>query len=94
MNDCDACAGKGENPNCMCGGSGHAKDAVVYLRTRLLQYEEALEFYADPETYLAIGFFPDLPCGPFWDDFSDIEGMARPGKRARDVLMGQPAVTD
>lgn len=48
---------------------------------------DALEFYAEPGTYLAIGFFPDPPCGEFWDDFSDTEEFGeRPGKRAREAL--------
>jgi hypothetical protein len=59
---------------------------------------EALEFYADGETYLAIGFFPDPPCGEFMDDFSDVHDTEycvmpdiddvdmRPGKRARAAL--------
>lgn len=46
----------------------------------------ALSFYADPETYFAIGFFPDPPCGPFIDDFSDTSHGSRPGKLARSVL--------
>lgn len=51
----------------------------------------ALEFYADPETYHAIGFFPDRPCGDFMEDFSEDHGddfydRPMPGKRARDVL--------
>ena len=29
---CDACAGAGGDPDCMCGGSGSAADAVVHLR--------------------------------------------------------------
>lgn len=33
---CDACAGMGDDPGCMCGGSGLAVDAVDYLRERLL----------------------------------------------------------
>jgi hypothetical protein len=47
---------------------------------------DALRFYAAPDSYFAIGFFPDPPCGEFWDDFEDIEGRPRPGKRAREVL--------
>jgi len=49
---------------------------------------EALEFYADPETYFAIGFFPDHPCGEFCNDFSDTgsEWGVRPGAKARAVL--------
>jgi hypothetical protein len=51
----------------------------------------ALEFYADPESYAGIGFFPDPPCGDFADDFSDDHGNEefpghRPGKRARTAL--------
>jgi hypothetical protein len=51
---------------------------------------KALRFYADPETYLAIGFFPDPPCGEFMDDFDD-QGPQfgfKPGKRARAALAG------
>jgi hypothetical protein len=53
---------------------------------------EALAFYADPDTYLAIGFFPDPPCGAFVDDFSvhGSPGYAdddeRPGRLAREAL--------
>lgn len=53
--------------------------------TRLVK---ALEFYADPETYFAIGFFPDRPCGDFIKDFSHIDKSLgyKPGKLARKVL--------
>lgn len=47
---------------------------------------EALEFYADPETYFAIGIFPDPPCGEFINDFSDTELGVKPGAKARAVL--------
>lgn len=52
---------------------------------------DALKFYADPNTYFAIGFFPDAPCGQFIKDFSDDHGDSeseghRPGKLARKVL--------
>ena len=87
MKDCDGCAGKGDNKNCMCGGTGNATDAVTYLRKRLVRAEDALEFYADPETYFAIGFFPDPPCGAFMEDFDDTGQLGmKPGKRAREVL--------
>jgi hypothetical protein len=46
----------------------------------------ALEFYADPATYFAIGFVPDPPCGGFMDDFSDTELGRKPGKLARETL--------
>lgn len=51
---------------------------------------DVLEFYADPGTYAAIGFFPDRPCGAFMDDFSDDHGDedfgSKPGKRARNTV--------
>jgi hypothetical protein len=47
---------------------------------------EALKFYADPENYMAIAFFPDPPCGEFISDFSQTEIGLRPGKKAREVL--------
>lgn len=58
------------------------------LRTLL----EALSFYADPDTYFAIGFFPDPPCGTFMEDFSKHGSKdypkddVRPGKKAREAL--------
>lgn len=48
---------------------------------------EAIGFYANPETYFAVGFFPDPPCGEFMDDFSETGQLGRkPGKRARQAL--------
>lgn len=47
---------------------------------------DALRFYADPATYHAIGFFPDPPCGEFMEDFDEVDGDMRPGKRAREAL--------
>jgi len=46
----------------------------------------AVQFYADPESYVAIGFFPDRPCGEFIEDFEDTELGLKPGKRAREAL--------
>ena len=51
----------------------------------------AVTFYANPDTYFAIGFFPDKPCGGFLDDFSEDHGSenydrAMPGKLARQTL--------
>lgn len=60
---------------------------------------EVLEFYADPETYFAIGFFPDFPCGEFENDFEELSGdlghpdgtpWVKPGKRARQALTDSP----
>ena len=47
----------------------------------------ALEFYADPATYFAIGFFPDPPCGDFAADTSETHLGMKPGKRARALLL-------
>ncbi len=60
-------------------------------KARSAKLREALEFYATPETYFAIGLFPDKPCGEFMDDISDCEGeemgqTRKPGKRAREAL--------
>jgi hypothetical protein len=54
---------------------------------------EALEFYADPETYHAIAILGDRPCGEFADDMS-VDFWTKncgydrpmPGKRAREAL--------
>ena len=52
---------------------------------------QALAFYADPDSYAAILFIPDRPCGEFADDFSDDHGFGQydrpmPGKLARETL--------
>jgi hypothetical protein len=47
---------------------------------------EALAFYADPDTWFAVGLFPDPPNGPIMDDFSEWDGRQRPGDRARTAL--------
>jgi hypothetical protein len=44
---------------------------------------KALEFYANPDTYFAIGFFPDPPCGDFINDFDKTK---KPGALARKTL--------
>jgi hypothetical protein len=44
---------------------------------------EALIFYANPNTYFAIGFFPDPPCGDFIKDF---DKTRKPGSLARRTL--------
>ena len=55
---------------------------------------ETVRFYADPDTYFAIGFFPDRPCGDFIDDFSDTELGLKPGKMARECLAALAAVKE
>jgi hypothetical protein len=47
---------------------------------------EALQFYANPETYFAIGFLCDPPNGDFMEDFSDTQLGEKPGKKARIAL--------
>lgn len=56
------------------------------LKTENRRLKQTLWFYADPYNYMAIGFFPDPPCGDFIDDFSETEISERPGKRARIAL--------
>jgi len=58
----------------------------------------ALEFYAEADTYCAIGFFPDPPCGEFMGDFDKLYGdftehdydRPMPGMRARHALTNTP----
>jgi len=66
---------------------------VAFLLKLLEGYEEAVDFYADPESYHAIGFMVDPPAGAFADDFSEPEehqdpGYPRrmPGLKARQAL--------
>jgi hypothetical protein len=47
---------------------------------------QTVRFYGDPDSYVAIGFFPDRPCGEFIEDFEDTELGLKPGKRARETL--------
>lgn len=52
---------------------------------------EALEFYADPNTWFATALMCDRPCGAIETDISSTEGWEslvseRPGKRARETL--------
>ena len=70
---------------------GKLEEAVTKIATmqaEIDELKETLAFYADPETYFAIGFFPDPPCGEFMEDFSDtgVELGFRAGKRARVAL--------
>jgi len=65
-------------------------DLYDYLKNdkrKIKSLVNALAFYADEDTYFAIGFFPDKPCGDFIKDFSkDSLGKISPGKKARAVL--------
>lgn len=61
---------------------------------RIRELEDALFFYADPDSYFAIAVWPDRPAGAFADDFSDADHLAEwspyerpmPGARAREAL--------
>src|SRR3954467_4681749 len=71
------------------GGHWHEPSYPSCVVCRMRDLEEALQFYADPETYIAIGFFPDPPCGEFMDDFGETgtkDYGPRPGERARKAL--------
>lgn len=71
------------------------KDArIAELEADNARLREALEFYANPDTYFAVSVFSDPPCGAFMDDFSTHghpdyhPNDERPGKRARHALGG------
>lgn len=58
---------------------------------KVRELETALRFYADPDSYVAIAFFGDRPCGDFIEDFDEVTDdfgftVERPGKRARASL--------
>lgn len=70
------------------------REAVI---ARVSAVVEALEFYADPDSYFAIAFMFDRHCGEFADDFDeefDQElfdyGRPMPGAKARKTLQPLP----
>ena len=59
---------------------------------KIAKLVEALEFYAEPQNYHAIGFIADLPCGDFIEDFKEQDWDAlydrpMPGHLARKTLV-------
>jgi len=51
------------------------------------QLMEALKFYADPDTWFAVGLLSDPPNGDIMEDFSEMEnGQWCPGRKARVTL--------
>ncbi len=46
----------------------------------------ALEFYANPETYFALMIMSDPPSGEFTRDFGDTHLGRKPGKKARKAI--------
>ena len=61
-------------------------DYIKNDKRKIKSLVNALAFYADEDSYFAIGFLPDRPCGDFIKDFSDSFGTMRPGKKAKAVL--------
>ena len=73
------------------GSALHFAASAMVERDRLKaeneRLREALEYYADPCTYIAIAFFGDRPCGDFVSDFSETDELGwKPGKTARAAL--------
>lgn len=66
--------------------NGH-QAATERLMTIVEKALAVIEFYADPESYFAIGFFPDNPCGDFFYDGSETHLGKKPGKKAREFLL-------
>jgi hypothetical protein len=67
-------------------------ERVMALEAEVERLRGVLEFYADPDTYFAFGFWADPPAGAFMDDFDEghLEyDRAMPGKRARAALAEQ-----
>ena len=65
-----------------------SKERKMKDKEKIERLSDALAFYADPDTYFAIMFVPDSPCGGFIEDFSYDEQYDRnmPGEFARKVL--------
>lgn len=58
------------------------------METVPVELARALAFYANPDTYIAVAFAFDPPCGEFRNDFEDLgkHRGRKPGKLARKVL--------
>ena len=80
------------------GQEEHALHNIINsIKAERDRLREALEFYADPETYFGVAFMADRPCGDFVEDFEELTGelghpdggsWEKPGKRARAALGG------
>jgi len=71
-------------------GTTTPSEAAKKIQHKLSKYittcntlSESLFFYANPDTYFAIGFVPDPPCGDFINDF---DNTGKPGSNARKTL--------
>lgn len=56
------------------------------LENNVYKMLEVLEFYANPDTYFAIGLFPNPRCGEFINDINETKFGIKPGKMARDLI--------
>lgn len=75
-----------------------AADRISDLTRELEEARDVIEFYANPETYFAVSFIGDPPCGEFVEDISETHLGWKPGRRARaflerdeSSLAGQPS---
>jgi hypothetical protein len=67
--------------------------SLVHAAAERDRLVEALEFYADPETYHGVTMLCDPPGGGWAEDFGDSHNHPRyrramPGSKAREVLRG------
>jgi hypothetical protein len=80
------------NQSCVWRKFGDKKiKEIELLEAKLAEAIKLIKFYGCPDTYHAIGFYPDEPCGAFMTDFGtnyDSEHYDRPmaGRRARRFL--------
>jgi hypothetical protein len=63
-----------------------ADDRESADKKRIKVLTRALMFYASPDTYFGVGFFPDSPAGDIMNDFSETHAGAKPGKTARKAM--------
>ena len=61
-------------------------DFISKDKKLLKKIMDVLDFYADPETYFAIGYLGDKPCGDFIKDFSETQIGYKPGQKSRKIL--------
>ena len=60
---------------------------LIALQHKIIrELTDTVIFYADIETYFAIAFLSDPPCGEFITDFEKSDLGLKPGKRARRAL--------
>jgi hypothetical protein len=91
------CSGAGDLCTCLAdlqGEIGNYEDAHQLALATIGEWQEreralreALEFYADPDTYFAIALIGDPPHGPFLDD---VGSDGKPGSMARAALAASP----